>query len=45
MEKNNECTLGIKGLECPQCAAKIEHNLNALDEIKAATVDVLGKKL
>lgn len=45
MEKNNECTLGIKGLECPQCAAKIEHNLNALDEIKAATVDVLGKKI
>lgn len=45
MKKNNECTLGIKGLECPQCAAKIEHNLNALDEIKAATVDVLGKKI
>lgn len=45
MEKNNECTLGIKGLECPHCAAKIEHNLNALDEIKAATVDVLGKKI
>ena len=45
MEKNNECTLGIKGLECPYCAAKIEHNLNALDEIKAATVDVLGKKI
>ena len=45
MEKNNECTLGIKGLECPNCAAKIEHNLNTLDEIKAATVDVLGKKI
>ena len=45
MEKNNECTLGIIGLECPHCAAKIEHNLNALDEIKAATVDVLGKKI
>lgn len=45
MEKNNECTLGIKGLDCPNCAAKIENNLNALSDIKKATVDVLGKKI
>ena len=45
MEKNNECTLGIKGLDCPNCAAKIENNLNALSDIKKATVDILGKKI
>ncbi|AMD94439.1 heavy metal translocating P-type ATPase [Leptotrichia sp. oral taxon 847] len=45
MEKNNECTLGIKGLNCPNCAAKIENNLNALSDIKKATVDILGKKI
>ena len=43
--KTNECTLFIEGLDCPNCAAKIERKLNTLQRIKAATVDFLGKEL
>ncbi|WP_039888471.1 heavy metal translocating P-type ATPase [Leptotrichia hofstadii] len=43
--KTNECTLFIEGIDCPNCAAKIEHRLNTLERIKAATVDFLGKRV
>ena len=43
--KTNECTLFIEGLDCPNCAAKIERKLNTLQKIKAATVDFLGKRV
>ena len=43
--KTNECTLFIEGLDCPNCAAKIERKLNTLQRIKAATVDFLGKRV
>ena len=43
--KTNECTLFIEGVDCPNCAAKIERKLNTLQKIKAATVDFLGKRV
>ena len=43
--KTNECTLFIEGVDCPNCAAKIERKLNTLERIKAATVDFLGKRV
>ena len=43
--KTNECTLFIDGVDCPNCAAKIERKLNTLERIKAATVDFLGKRV
>ena len=43
--KSNECTLFIEGLDCPNCAAKIERKLNTLEKIKKVTVDFMGKKV
>ena len=43
--KSNECMLSIEGLDCPNCAAKVERKLNTLEGIKEATVDFLGKKI
>lgn len=43
--KNNECTLFIDGIDCPNCAAKIERKLNTLEKIKKVTVDFMGKKV
>lgn len=43
--KNNECVLTIEGLDCPNCAAKVERKINTLEGIKEATVDFLGKKI
>lgn len=43
--KTNECTLFIEGVDCPNCAAKIERKLNTLKRIKEATVDFLGKRV
>ena len=43
--KNNECVLSIEGLDCPNCAAKVERKINTLEGIKEATVDFLGKKI
>ena len=43
--KNNECMLSIEGLDCPNCAAKVERKINTLEGIKEATVDFLGKKI
>ena len=31
--KTNECTLFIEGIDCPNCAAKIERKLNTLERI------------
>ena len=45
MKKNNECTLFIDGIDCPNCAAKIERKLNTLEKIKKVTVDFMGKKV
>ena len=43
--KTNEYTLFIDGVDCPNCADKIERKLNTLQRIKAATVDFLGKRV
>ena len=43
--KSNECMLSIEGLDCPNCAAKVERKINTLEGIKEATVDFLGKKV
>ena len=43
--KINECMLSIEGLDCPNCAAKVERKINTLEGIKEATVDFLGKKI
>ena len=43
--KSNECMLSIEGLDCPNCAAKVERKINTLEGIKGATVDFLGKKI
>jgi cadmium-exporting ATPase len=37
--------LSIEGLDCPNCAAKVERKINTLEGIKEATVDFLGKKI
>jgi len=43
--KSNECMLSIEGLDCPNCAAKVERKINTLEGIKEATVDFLGEKI
>ena len=43
--KSNKCMLSIEGLDCPNCAAKVERKINTLEGIKEATVDFLGKKI
>lgn len=43
--KSNECMLSVEGLDCPNCAAKVERKINTLEGIKEATVDFLGKKI
>ena len=43
--KSNECMLSIEGLDCANCAAKVERKINTLEGIKEATVDFLGKKI
>jgi copper chaperone CopZ len=35
----------LKGLECANCAAKIEHAVNKLDGVKEATVNFMTQKL
>jgi len=37
--------LSIEGLDCPNCAAKVERKINTLEGIKEANVDFLGKKI
>ena len=37
--------MSIEGLDCPNCAAKVERKINTLEGIKEATVDFLGKKI
>ena len=35
----------LKGLDCADCAAKIEHAVNKLDGVKEATVNFMTQKL
>ena len=35
----------LNGLECANCAAKIEHAVNKLDGVKEATVNFMTQKL
>ncbi|MBR4200280.1 MAG: cadmium-translocating P-type ATPase [Oscillospiraceae bacterium] len=35
----------LKGLDCPHCSAKIEHDVAALEEISAATVNLMQQTL
>ena len=37
--------LTIKGLDCANCAAKLEHELQKIDGIKELTVDFMGQKI
>ena len=37
--------LNISGLNCANCAAKIEKKINEIDGVKEATVDFLNKKI
>lgn len=51
--KNNEkakkkisgCELLLEGLDCANCASKIENKINSMPEIKNASLDFLSKKL
>lgn len=40
-----ETILSIVGLDCPNCAAKVERKIGEMPEIMEATVDFLGEKL
>nr|WP_315048324.1 heavy metal translocating P-type ATPase [uncultured Leptotrichia sp.] len=40
-----ETILSIVGLDCPNCAAKVERKIGEMPEIMGATVDFLGEKL
>ena len=35
----------LEGLDCADCAAKIEHAINKLDGVKEATVNFMTQKL
>ncbi|MBS3984382.1 MAG: cation transporter [Selenomonadales bacterium] len=35
----------LEGLDCADCAAKIEHAVNKLDGVKEATVNFMTQKL
>lgn len=40
-----ETILSIVGLDCPNCAAKVERKIGEMPEIMEATIDFLGEKL
>lgn len=40
-----EMILSIVGLDCPNCAAKVERKIGEMPEIIEATIDFLGEKL
>lgn len=40
-----EMILSIVGLDCPNCAAKVERKIGEMPEIMEATIDFLGEKL
>jgi len=40
-----ETILSIVGLDCPNCAAKVERKIGEMPEIIEATIDFLGEKL
>ncbi|MFP4697399.1 MAG: heavy metal translocating P-type ATPase, partial [Eubacteriales bacterium] len=43
MKQNNE--LVLEGLDCANCAAKIEHEVNLLDSVNKATLNFINKTL
>ena len=40
-----KCKFKIKGLDCANCAAKMEKAINNLEEVKTATVNFMTAKL
>lgn len=45
MSGTKEIKLSINGLDCANCAAKVERKINEMSEISEATVDFLNRKL
>ena len=43
--KSNQIILSIKGLQCANCAAKIEKKINDINEIEEANLDFIGEKI
>ena len=37
--ETNKIKLSLKGLDCPNCAAKIERKVNDLEEVKEASLN------
>ena len=44
-EKSTKQELKLEGLSCASCAAKIENNVNQLDDVKQANLNFSSKKL
>ena len=43
--KGNRCHFTLKGLDCPNCAAKIERGVQKLDGVKSAHINLMKEKL
>ena len=43
--ESNQIILSIKGLQCANCAAKIEKKINDINEIEEANLDFIGEKI
>ncbi len=45
MSDSKQIKLNITGLDCANCAAKVERKINEMKEVTEATIDFLNKKL
>ena len=45
MSGSKQIKLNITGLDCANCAAKVERKINEMKEVTEATIDFLNKKL
>lgn len=45
MNRKNQIILKVEGLNCANCAAKIERKINEIKQIKEAHVDFMGEKI
>ena len=43
--ESNQIILSIKGLQCANCAAKIEKKINDINEIEEVNLDFIGEKI
>ena len=45
MALDNKVTLSVKGIDCVNCATKIENRIRSLDGVKDVSIDFINEKM